>query len=147
MTNKKRTAAEKEKVWKEYCFDYTEQAEILYSAGGAKIAGLMILELMGGDCPNCKTPWEKIVFENNLLKGEYYKPACNCYLKCQRCGKELYIDHAQGKLLSNNYTCTNCGYAMSQERRKKNIDNQKAASASYFLEKYYKQIESKNMRG
>lgn len=135
-----RSKEEQKKFWKEYRDKQADSVGEVQNAGMNTVARLMCLEVMGGKCSRCQREWQKVSFEGIFYSGEYWKPNCNCYTSCPRCGSNLYIEEVTGKITANDNACTNCNWAFSETKRQMNIESLKSDSAKIFLDKYYKQI-------
>ena len=69
----------------------------------------LVLESVGGPCPKCRKPWEKVTVSNRYAAFEYYRPACECYETCAECGKSLY-GHVPAGFGKHQYKCPSCGH-------------------------------------
>jgi hypothetical protein len=131
---------EKEKKWNDIRLRWTEQAELNFQSDNKEVSQLMVLELLGGECPRCHDQWEKIQFDNLFGAGEYYKPVCHCYQSCPRCGIQLYLNDASGQLKENNYFCTNCHFPLTEISEKMVLDKLEEFDRRY-RKIYYNRIK------
>jgi len=86
------------------------QMHTLAEAGDTATADLLRMELDGGACPKCGDPWREVTFENAFAKGRYFRPACDCFIRCPRCERDLYEEDSAGLLQAHDWRCPYCGY-------------------------------------
>jgi hypothetical protein len=90
---------------------YDDELQAIWDAGAITSAEhkIYLLELLGGSCDVCGKKWVPFTYRHKLhgqeiLSFTYYKPACNCYPHCKRCGRLLYVEVKDKK-----DTCMVCG--------------------------------------
>jgi hypothetical protein len=95
-----------------------------------KLHMLLSAELDGGPCPECGKGWHKVEFNNPFLAGVYYRPVCECFIKCPNCQRIVYDDQLIGMLEKKIFNpdsrqmdvimvCTNCGWTLDDGEKKR----------------------------
>lgn len=83
--------------------------------GNTQLLLALELERSGGNCPHCDRPFkERPAADQRFGKFRHFEPACDCYKRCERCGRWLVAE----RFLGISY-CTGCDFGRPPQRERK----------------------------
>ncbi len=106
LTKKDESLKESMDKIKKVCLNDTKWLE--YEATG-KIhkdeLNLYKKQKIGGKCKECGKDWKLIKYSNTYGEDQYFLPDCDCYPKCEWCGRFMIVEKVHGLP-----GCMDCNY-------------------------------------